>query len=248
MASRWLVAEGLVNGRDLGGLPTRGRGRVRSGLLFRTAHTEALTVRGASSLVDQHGWRTFVDLRSPEECRRQPFSPALVSRGVRVVPAPIDEGPSRLPRRPEPDDYYESYLHMLPLAIEPARVIVELVADGLFPLAFGCTAGKDRTGVVAALILGLLGVRPRDAARDYALTARGLRGAVSFFAPQMARAGLLPIELERRCATRAETMLRLWPHLPIATLERTVRPGALATFRENLLETPRARQCKGDAG
>ena len=33
MASRWLVAEGLVNGRDLGGLPTRGRGRVRSGLL-----------------------------------------------------------------------------------------------------------------------------------------------------------------------------------------------------------------------
>ena len=62
-ADRWLTFEGLDNVRDTGGLPVRGGGRTRTGVLLRSAALRAVTPADVTRLVDDFGLRLVLDLR-----------------------------------------------------------------------------------------------------------------------------------------------------------------------------------------
>ena len=177
--------QGASNARDLGGWPTEGGGRVRFGQVFRSAALDRLTAADAAVLAGA-GLRSVVDLRGERE---RAYAPSRLQAlpGVAVHLLPIDPslGASlrEIATRREATGAealalmrraYAAYA--LDWAHRYAAMFELLLDATQRPLLFHCTAGKDRTGFGAALLLAALGV-PRAAIReDYLATGRLWRG------------------------------------------------------------------------
>ncbi|MEU2714214.1 tyrosine-protein phosphatase [Streptomyces sp. NPDC007205] len=205
MSTRKITVPGLPNVRDLGGLRGPGRGYLRRGILVRGPAPSPETAPAIGNL----GIRTVIDLRLDDE-RRQYRGPECT--GATVLPRPVAGDMSRIRGnlRPLPSDYLANYRDMLARAAPVAAEIVGLLADEAeVPLYICCAMGKDRTGVVSALVLRALGVRTADVARDYALTARAYRALRSGDPrPNWTRTDTLA-QLRLRTSTPAATMQAL---------------------------------------
>ena len=169
---RLLPLVGAYNFRDLGGYPTVGGGRTRWGRLFRSDTLHELTDDDLVVLRSV-GLATVVDLRTATEVERVGRGP-LAGEPVRYVHLSVlqDEGgEGRAAPVQVDDDIADRYLSYL----ATGRALVDAVAlmadDTAFPLVFHCAAGKDRTGVLAALVLSCLGVERQVIVDDYVLTA-----------------------------------------------------------------------------
>jgi protein-tyrosine phosphatase len=176
--SRVLDWEGCFNVRDLGGLTTTDGDRVRWGALVRSDIPTRLTEAGRLALVD-HGVRTIVDLRFDNEVALdRHLYPFLEDGGTEKprhyhVPFAI-----RDERTPERISRYRaaqtrSELNRLDIEMNGAGIVRAVGAIADAPeggVLVHCHAGKDRTGVVVAMILSLVGVSDDDIADDYALT------------------------------------------------------------------------------
>jgi protein tyrosine/serine phosphatase len=153
----------MVNFRDLGAVPA-GDGTVRRGLLFRSDSLAYATEADAERLVRELGLATVIDLRGPFEVEHLGRGP-LAATEVAYVSAPIVDVSIA-------DDLAGHYLAMLDEKGDVLAAMVKLLAGGgALPAVFHCEAGCDRTGVLAAVVLSLLGVAPDVIAEDYALTA-----------------------------------------------------------------------------
>jgi protein-tyrosine phosphatase len=160
---RQLLFEGMVNFRDLGGIPAED-GTVRRGLLFRSDSLAYATAADAKRLVDDLGLATVIDLRGQYEVDHLGRGP-LADTAVRYVSAPIVDVSLA-------DDLAGHYLAMLHEKGDVLAEMIKLLATGdALPAVFHCEAGCDRTGVLAAAVLSLLGVADDVIAEDYALTA-----------------------------------------------------------------------------
>lgn len=204
-----MCSEGPINFRDVIGVSMASSGLdLPRGVIFRTGTFARLGRASASQLVDRTGLRTFVDLRTVCERERDGEAAALAEEGVIVVHHPIDEGPTavRARRSPSPEDYAQSYVAMLDLATGALKAVMDCIASGQVPLAFGCTAGKDRTGVVAALLLAALGVDDDTIVDDYAATTPALLGRLSAFEAHWTRKGLTPEAYAARLVAHPQTM------------------------------------------
>ncbi|MET0903209.1 MAG: tyrosine-protein phosphatase [Acidimicrobiales bacterium] len=178
---RTIVFGLAFNVRDLGGLPTVDGGTTRRGVLFRGDGVHRLVgddLEKARGL----GLRTVVDLRTEGEIDR--------SGRYRVEEHPVDW--HHLPifeRMWSEDDLVATdgavdflsrrYLDMLRSGGPSIGRIVALAADGS-PLLFHCAAGKDRTGVVAAVLLALVGVSREEIVADYHATAGAMAAFVDW--------------------------------------------------------------------
>ncbi|GAA0441761.1 protein-tyrosine-phosphatase [Acrocarpospora corrugata] len=189
---RWIVLEGAVNVRDLGGLPTTDGGTTRFGRILRADNLQGLTPADIELLVGTLKLRHVVDLRSNTEVRLEGPGPlsemseigfhhhTLFAEGGRFTDASADASPDTVDERalpwanaPRNDDelrvtgYYYSYLRD-----RPDSVVASLRAlagdDGL--AVVHCAAGKDRTGVVCALAQAVAGVTREAIVADYAAT------------------------------------------------------------------------------
>lgn len=169
-ASRQLDWPDLRNARDLGGLPAAD-GPTRFGRIVRSDDLNGLTEAGRRAMFD-HGIATIVDLRGPVERRLSP--PALGDHpGYRHLSIVEDEA---LGSSSELGTVADSYIWML--GAMRARVGVVLHAIAAAPpggVVVHCFAGKDRTGVVSALLLSVAGVTRDAIAEDYALSHQALR-------------------------------------------------------------------------
>jgi protein-tyrosine phosphatase len=162
-SARQLVFEGMVNFRDLGGIPADG-GTVRRGVLFRSDSLAYATEADARRLVEELGVLTVIDLRGQYEVDHLGRGP-LVDAGVAYIGAPIVDVSVA-------DDLSGHYLAMLHEKGAVLAGMIKLLATGdALPAVFHCEAGCDRTGVLAAAVLSLLGVAEDAIAEDYALTA-----------------------------------------------------------------------------
>lgn len=168
VAQRRHVVPGLHNLRDIGGYPTAG-GAIEWGRVFRS---------DAPSGLDPHGWSRIealgvaeiIDLRGTAERESAPVEPTSERIAVRAVPVYDDASPAALGQAiPDLGDLYRTILDTRPDALVEAvqQVIGGLARGGVL---VHCTAGKDRTGVVVALLLGAVGVDPEDIVADYAAT------------------------------------------------------------------------------
>ncbi len=183
---------GTQNVRDLGGLPVAGGATITPGLLYRG---EALVAAGGSSLLSQldpaHagafaalGLATVVDLRSEAEVRASPSAWGSVT-GARAVRHAIEEGgegsdtnyvrliTSGAMATFDAGDLAVFYRDVIDRRGPVFAAVIGLFADReRLPALIHCSAGKDRTGLLVALLLDLLGT-PRDMiVADYALTGR----------------------------------------------------------------------------
>ena len=179
MRSRDLAWDGCLNVRDLGGLPTAGGGTTRFGQVVRADNVRRLTEAGWRS-ARAYGVQRIVDLRSDSE--RAADSVGADGFDVVTVPllGPEDPDEARhhddLTRR-APDDASATaafYLDALETRSEHVAAAVRAVArapDGA--VVVHCFVGKDRTGIIAALLLRLAGVPDDAVIQDYASS--GLR-------------------------------------------------------------------------
>jgi protein-tyrosine phosphatase len=166
-------ATGMVNARDLGGLRTADGRRVRFGRVVRADSPTELDPAGLAHLLDAFGLRTILDLRGAEEVTVDGCG-ELRDRVSRYRNYPV-LGPDR--RRLDLTavtadgsmlDRYLGYLEQSPDAIVAA--LTELADPEGTPALVHCAAGKDRTGVVIALLLAVVGVREEEIVADYAAT------------------------------------------------------------------------------
>lgn len=178
MNGRHIPLEGNLNLRDIGGYETVDGRHVRRGCLFRSDELHALTDADLVA-VAKLGVRVVFDLRNAEERDLRPNRlPPDVELLERVSPS--TGGSVLTPEQeiaagvlPEPDDEHLASVYMALLnGLAPElRSIVERAVDApARPLLFHCAAGKDRTGITAALLLGLLGVPDDVILDDYELT------------------------------------------------------------------------------
>jgi len=177
---RRIEFEGSFNFRDLGGWQTDDGRVVRWGRLFRADSVHMLTSADADHARDELRLRTLIDLRSDVEVEvmgagllAEAGMPRhhvpLTSRRGAALDSAQAAGAAAADR--SPDTLVEQYLTTLEvssdLIVEAAGALAQ--SDAL-PAVFFCSAGKDRTGVLSATILGALGVRDSDIVEDYVLT------------------------------------------------------------------------------
>jgi protein-tyrosine phosphatase len=159
---RWVPLRGARNCRDLGGYLTASGAAVRWRRLFRSDALDAVVAADVARLRDDLGVRTVVDLRCEDE-----RCDAVDGWAPLRVAVPIEAAP---PGAAAPGvTLADRYLHLLRKRAARIRLAVEVVVEAEHPVLVHGADGRDRTGLVAAVLLGALGVGDDDIARDYAL-------------------------------------------------------------------------------
>ncbi|MFF3109033.1 tyrosine-protein phosphatase [Kitasatospora sp. NPDC057904] len=168
MSDRQLLADHLPNLRDLGGLPTTGGARLRPGVLLRSSALSALSPAGAEALTGLLGPGACVDLRTDPEVDRDGGPDHLLALGWTWHRLPVrDRAPGD--HGDTPEDQLRRHLGTLPRYLEATERVARLLpAAG--PVIIGCSLGKDRTGVVVAVLLRALGVDRPAIVDDFALS------------------------------------------------------------------------------
>jgi protein-tyrosine phosphatase len=171
---RRLAWDGCLNARDLGGYVTSDGLVTRWGAIVRSDSLAALTPTGQRS-VHAYGIRTIIDLRLPSEVEEAP-NPFAASGDHGITY--IHESFITVPR--EPDEPFTNlvneYFSELGRHGSSIAKIIALIAnarDG--GVLIHCVGGRDRTGLITALLLSLVGVPLETVAADYALSSECLR-------------------------------------------------------------------------
>lgn len=168
--SRQLPLAGCPNFRDLGGYPAAGGGQVAWRRLYRSGSLARLTYEDHYLFLGL-GIKTVLDLRSTAEQQvSDTFGDAAVNyyRLPLTTSAPSDEDPAEWAG---PKQVAKRYLRMVLEGAEAlAGVVQVLCTPGALPAVVCCSVGKDRAGIVAALVLGFLEVPEEFIVADYALS------------------------------------------------------------------------------
>jgi protein-tyrosine phosphatase len=175
---RALTFPNLLNVRDLGGCVTRAGGQTCWRSLLRADDLEQLTPAGVKAML-AYGVRTVIDLRWPAEAEAHPTIFQVDPGDVRYIHISL-LGPSEAEwRSSRPQVAKEMWNCMVLDYAQPGiRQVMEAIAHAPTQgLLFHCLAGKDRTGIIAALLLGLAEVELREIVDDYTLSTENLREA-----------------------------------------------------------------------
>lgn len=170
VGSRHVVCDGAFNVRDLGGYPTADGSRTKLGTVYRADGLHRASADDVQRL-GELGWRTVLDLRTLSELEHGEFR----CPGTEVVHLPVLKETwdiAGVDHDTDPVEYLvDRYLEMLDQgAVAFASAFDILAAPGRRPVVFHCSAGKDRAGVLAALLLAAVGVADKIIAADYALS------------------------------------------------------------------------------
>lgn len=169
---------GLYNVRDLGGYPGLDGRLVRRGMLFRSSSLHRLDDADAWQ---DFGARCVVDLRYDRERSAFPLPDFIVDDTH--APMLPDHWHSNEEDRAKPADEFLSIVFhdMLDLGGDSIREILRALAEpDAYPAVFFCMAGKDRTGVLAAIVLSLLGVSEADIVDDFELSGEEVVALVAY--------------------------------------------------------------------
>jgi protein-tyrosine phosphatase len=170
---RWIDLDGADNTRDLGGLPVTGGGRTRFGRLLRSGTLQDLTAGDVTHLTEILGIQTVVDLRLYDEAEREGSALCGIP-AVRYLSLPLSSAGnirSDMVADAAEMDIVAHYAALLEGSAANIVTAVRVFADEIsWPAIFHCAAGKDRTGVLAAVVLDAVGVSREAIIADYALT------------------------------------------------------------------------------
>jgi protein tyrosine/serine phosphatase len=201
VSERWIDLDGLVNMRDLGGLPTRDGGRTASGRLIRSDNLQDLTDADVTRLVEELGVTDVVDLRTDTEVHVEGPGPlhrveALTHHHHSLIEEKqpgetVQEVGERALAAPERDErprdarfWAEHYLGYLSRRPDSVAAALRVVADAEGATVVHCAAGKDRTGTVVAMALDVAGVPREEIVADYVLTGERIHDIIGRLMPR----------------------------------------------------------------
>src|SRR3954452_12857968 len=233
---------GLVNFRDLGGHATPD-GVTRSGVVFRSDSLAHAAPDDVVHLVEERGVRTVVDLRGVAEVDAFPNQP-MADAGVAIHHVPLID-----PEKREQAGFdwetmtlVDLYRFLLESAGTEFVEVLQIIAEPAnHPLVFHCAAGKDRAGLIAATVLGLLEVDDEEIIADYAETAAALEALKERATKRAEGTGRPPAA--RFMTADADTMrdVLAWLHAEHGgfapyMLSHGFTDGELALLRASLIE------------
>ena len=176
---RVIDLEGCLNFRDLGGYPTADGRRLAWRRIYRSDGLHRLTVPDVARLRDDLGLTDLIDLRSTAELKLDGRGP-LEREPMAFHHVPLFDGdrPSTfsldMQRRMQEMSLADRYFGLAETAKESIARVVWLIADAKGGTVYHCAAGKDRTGVISAILLSALGVPEELIVADYALSQQNL--------------------------------------------------------------------------
>jgi protein-tyrosine phosphatase len=244
----WIELDGAHNVRDLGGLPAAG-GRTRPGVLLRSDALDACTPADVDRLVETIGLSHVIDLRTKAE-RTERGRGLLGDSNVSYTDLSLIDEAQAARRNTTRSEAFaagrdpsrimaDSYVQLLELGGRSFVTALErIVAPGGAPVLIHCAAGKDRTGVMVALLLGAALVDREAIVADYAAThermapiVARLRAARDF---QKVAAQVPAFVMEARPATMElflEELDQRWGGASSYLVESGARPDTIETWR-----------------
>jgi len=207
---RLVPLAGAFNFRDLGGYLNRDGRTTHWGTLFRSDTLHELT-DGDVAVLRSMGLATIIDLRTLRELERTgrgPLAPEPIGYHHLSV---VQDGEGEAIAAPAPPgvDLSERYLWYLDVGRRTLVEALTLLTDPAnLPLVFHCAAGKDRTGVLAALVLDILGVDSEVIVGDYLITAGRMELIMGRYRSDPNIADRMATVPASRFSVEADTMLR----------------------------------------
>ena len=178
MFYRRLPLQGMRNARELGGYPVAGGGVTRYRVFIRSDSPHRLTEDDFRFLKD-YGVVAAVDFRGDPEIARKPSLFENAS-GFEFYRSPTFNSQvafasrqNQEPGRPAMDSFVnwsEKYIEMLTDCKEWVRDTLRIMINIKGGVVFNCATGKDRTGIISALLLSSVGVAQEDAVADYCIS------------------------------------------------------------------------------
>lgn len=163
---RNLYIDGVTNARDIGSYKTRTGNTVRQGMLIRCGKLDNITDEGRYEMLENLGIRSEIDLRMAVKGETSRTGTGALGTDVNYFVCPMD--------------YHGTFLENFLLEDNKAALkkVFEVLSDeDNYPICFHCSIGTDRTGFVAHIIEGLLGVEEEDIFRDYLFSNFGKIGS-----------------------------------------------------------------------
>ncbi|WP_411557643.1 tyrosine-protein phosphatase [Plantibacter sp. MPB07] len=222
-----------VNLRDLGGIPIEG-GVLREGFAIRTDDLAYVTREVTETLIAS-GVTAIIDLRSPLEVAatgRGPLAEYAVAYHHLPLIASVADSMSGEPESFGPEAMGAMYVRMVEGAAPQLVTALNVIAYTPGATAFHCAAGRDRTGVLAAMLLLALGASDDDIVADYARTGENMAAILERTRPVLG-AMWTALGIDER-ATELDTILDepMAPSMRLLLAELRERHGdALAVLR-----------------
>jgi protein-tyrosine phosphatase len=228
MAIKAIKLEGMRNFRELGGIPTKDGRKIASGKFYRCGSLKKATPETMKELRDTYGIKTIIDLRTDGEQEEKP-DPSL--EGIEHLSIGILEEATQgisHEKRKDHQWYYDNPKPMGELYHDMGTMeyckkqfgkVVRACLDREGGVAFHCSVGKDRTGIVAYLILTILGVDKKLIMKDYVYTNKVAKKNARKYARKC---------IAKRCSYK--TTKTVYQML-------TARPEFLLAFEQGVIET-----------
>lgn len=227
----------VKNYRDLGGIKTADGRDTRPRMLIRGTTLFDLSPLSISMLKEQYNLKTIIDLRTQKEKLEKPD---VEIDGVEILHMPIiDEAVAGISHEkkvrsmkslvmmPPMEELYVNMVknQSLDNVVRVLKFILTMPAQK-YALAFHCTAGKDRTGIIAALLLAFLGVDRETIMKDYLLTNKNVR-----LKSNLAYLGLLLAKHNHKLASKIKHYFMAEPGFINASLSQLEKDyGSLDSF------------------
>jgi protein-tyrosine phosphatase len=176
---QFIPTENVFNLRDVGGWNALDGKKVKTGQVFRSDNFGNATEADIDHVVNHLGIKHVIDLRRAEEWNESAKFPDVDGvefhhfELLHIKWENIGVRTSGITDEAELIEFLRHrYTGMMESGYECVRDTLDVIASGE-PVVFHCMAGKDRTGIIAAVLLSILGVDEEDIAADYALTSFG---------------------------------------------------------------------------
>lgn len=237
---RRIELDGCVNFRDLGGYPTSDGRTLRWRTLFRSDALHALSPADVRQLT-QIGLSDIVDLRSTYELEAEGRGP-LGNESIAFHHTPLFDGDPQAGNRSMPENMSlgDRYLGLMLVGQKKIANVVRILAQAPGGAVYHCAAGKDRTGVISAVLLGALGVSDDLIVADYALSAERIDAIIARVMSMKGYEDALRHMPEDTLHARPETMERVVAEVAAryGSMEGYLRDGGVA---DDVLDRLRAK-------
>ena len=211
-----MTIDGTYNVRDLGGLPVEGGGVTRRRVLIRAGNLDKLPMASQEQLIG-YGVKTIIDLRDEWEVKDYPNVFAN-SEMINYLNLPLvgeqtldsDTWQIWKDKATPLHDIYISYVEHCQRQI---GTIISAIAENTPTCIIHCYAGKDRTGIITALVLAAMGVPDAYIAEDYSQSHAQIGHLIETWRQYALENNIDMKQIERDASSDAETILKTLEHI-----------------------------------
>jgi len=214
--NRNITVEGCYNVRDLGGYSTADGRSTRWQVFVRAGNLSSMKGEGYRQLTD-YGIKTIVDVRDESECIESPndwvHTSAMHYLNLPLFGDAMSQNLHWNPLRGRHQHLHQHYTYYLDQCQSQIGAIMGAVIESAPGTLFHCWMGKDRTGVIAGLLLGAVGVPAEVIADDYAQTNEHYAPMIPEWRVRAEARGENLAHFDRDVFSLPETMLEMLQHL-----------------------------------